>query len=88
MAIPKQATSLAMRNCLVKSSIHILVLWFPAIPAGMTCFPILMYKSERSAWERDILKLMRMTNDGVGLTIPASNRIINPVYLPAILSHE
>jgi hypothetical protein len=47
-----------------------------------------MYKSERSAWERDILKLMRMTNDGVGLTIPASNRIINPVYLPAILSHE
>jgi len=24
----------------------------------------------------------------VGLTIQTSNRIINPVYLPAILSHE
>jgi hypothetical protein len=30
-----------------------------------------------------ILKLMLG-----GLTIPASNRIINPVYLPAILSDE
>jgi hypothetical protein len=34
----KQAESLVMLNCLVKSSIHIPVLWFPAIPAGMTRF--------------------------------------------------
>jgi len=37
MAMPKLATRLATRNCLM-TSIHILVLWIPAIPAGMTCF--------------------------------------------------
>jgi len=37
MAIPKLATSFAKRNCLM-TSIPIPVLWFPAIPAGMTCF--------------------------------------------------
>jgi hypothetical protein len=31
-------TSLATQDCLVKSGIHIPVLWIPAIPAGMTCF--------------------------------------------------
>ncbi|WP_292436172.1 hypothetical protein [Methylobacter sp.] len=46
-------TSLAARNCLVKSGIHIPVLWFPAIPAGMTCFSIFVHEDERgSAWEQ------------------------------------
>jgi len=26
--------------------------WIPAIPAGMTCFKILVYNDERSAWGR------------------------------------
>jgi hypothetical protein len=25
--------------------------WIPAIPAGMTCFEILVYNDERGAWE-------------------------------------
>jgi hypothetical protein len=25
--------------------------WIPAIPAGMTCFKILVYTDERGAWE-------------------------------------
>ncbi len=29
------------------TSIHIPVLWIPAIPAGMTCFYRLVYKDER-----------------------------------------
>jgi hypothetical protein len=45
--LPKLATSLAMRNCLAQSSFHILVFWFPAIPAGMTRFSILVYNDER-----------------------------------------
>jgi hypothetical protein len=32
------------------SAIH--GLWIPAIPAGMTCFEILVYNDERGAWER------------------------------------
>jgi ABC-type arginine transport system permease subunit len=43
-------TGLAMRDYLVKSGIHIPVLWIPAIPAGMTCFLILVYNDECSAW--------------------------------------
>ena len=33
------------------TSIHIPVLWIPAIPAGMTCFYRLMHNDERGAWE-------------------------------------
>jgi hypothetical protein len=52
MAMPKLATNLVTRSFLVIWSIHIPVLWFPAIPAGMTCFKRLVYNDEHGAWER------------------------------------